>query len=67
VTRPTAPLPALAAALHALAARVAPLDLVEVLREVPAHEHEPGILRDPVRCPTCAATVRDRDREEPET
>jgi hypothetical protein len=47
----------LAAAPRALADRVAQLDLAEVLREVPAHEHEPGILRDTVRCPACAATV----------
>jgi hypothetical protein len=56
----------LAATLHALADRVAQLDLAEVLREVPAHQHEPGILRDTVRCSACAATVRERDREEPE-
>jgi hypothetical protein len=55
----------LAATLHALAARVARLDLVEVLRAVPAHQHAPGILRDTVCCPACAATVQDRDREEP--
>jgi hypothetical protein len=38
------------------------LPTVEAVDQVPvaeleAHEHEPGILRDPVRCPTCAATV----------
>ena len=48
------------------AARVVQLDLVQVLDEVPVHQHEPGILRDTVRCPACAATVRDRQREEPE-
>jgi hypothetical protein len=53
---------AIAAALHARADRVAQLDLVQV----PVHQHEPGILRDTVRCPTCAATVQERDREEPE-
>jgi hypothetical protein len=62
MTRPAAPpLSDVAATPPALA--VEQLDLVEVLREVPAHQHEPGILRDTVRCPTCAATVAEVLRE----
>jgi hypothetical protein len=63
MTRPVAPLlPDLAAALHPRADGVVQLEVAEVFSEVPVHYHEPGILRDTVRCPACAATVQDRYR-----
>jgi hypothetical protein len=67
VTRPPAALPELAAALHALADKVEDLDVAQVLGALAAHEHAPGILRDTIRCPACAATVEDRDREARQT
>jgi hypothetical protein len=48
-----------------LADRVEQLDLAEILGARPAHDHEPGIVRDTVRCPACAATLGERDRKEP--
>ena len=51
------------AALRALADRVEQLAPAQVVGARAAHEHEPGILRDTVRCRACAATMRDRTQE----
>jgi hypothetical protein len=54
---------ALAAQLRAVADRLAGVAPAQVVGEFEAHQHGPGILRDTVRCPACAATVEKRDRE----
>jgi hypothetical protein len=51
VTRPAAPLP----------------EPAQVVGEFAAHQHEPGIVRDTVRCAACAATGEERDREARQT
>jgi hypothetical protein len=45
----------LATQLRQLADRLAALAPAQIVGELEAHEHEPGILRDTVRCPACAA------------
>jgi hypothetical protein len=50
-------LPGLAGELRGLADQLDVLEPGRVIGELAPHQHEPGILRDTVRCPACAATV----------
>ena len=50
-------LPGLASELRGLAVRLVAPEPGEVVGGRAAHQYEPGILRDTVRCPACAATV----------
>jgi len=66
VTRSAAPVPDLAAQLRGLVDRLEREDPRDVaghaLGARETHQHEPGILRDTVLCPACAATVRTTAR-----